>query len=302
MAARTIIDEREFLELLGNGKLPVEIARHFGVSPAAITKKLKKYRPNPVVQQYTRERRQGEQAEQSGKQYTEKKARYVEARLAGKKPAQAAMIAYECSTPQSAAVIGHKMEKDSQVKRAIADCLIDAGVTPTYRAGKIRSILEEGSFDHQLKALDHTAKLTGDYTININLKEEITLESIANDSRDLFLEVRSFVDELRNKDSNQVAVALWDGGQRLCISYLEKECGLQTEEAERALQEWYAGKPFISMPYIKEALQGKFINFNCVDSDIINILCRSSMAASDILSADTGLIDIAEGAIRDEGI
>lgn len=161
MPAKTIINEREFLELLNNGMLPVEIARHFGVSPAAITKKIKKYRPNPVVQKYTRKR--DKQDEQRGKRYTEKKAKYVESRLEGKKPAQAAMIAYDCKTPESAAVIGHKLEKDPQVNRAIADCLLDEGVTPTFRAKKIRTILDNGSFDHQLKALDHTAKLSGDY-------------------------------------------------------------------------------------------------------------------------------------------
>jgi|GEM_PF-2404045 hypothetical protein len=163
MPARPKIDEREFLELLDKGTLPVDIARTLKVSPAAITKKLKKYRPSPIVQKYMRERRHDEEPEADGKQYTEKKALYVETRLTGKTPSQAAMVAYDCKTPMSAAVMGNRMEKDPQVKRAIADCLLDAGVTNPYRALKIKTILDDGSFDHQLKGLDHVAKLAGDY-------------------------------------------------------------------------------------------------------------------------------------------
>lgn len=187
MPAKTIINEREFLELLDSGMLPIEIARHFGVSPAAITKKIKKYRPNPIVQKYTRKREQDEH-EQRGKRYTEKKAKYVEARLEGKKPAQAAMIAYDCKTPESAAVIGHNLEKDPQVNKAIADCLLDEGVTPTFRARKIRTILDNGSFDHQLKALDHTAKLTGDYPsekLEVEHKSNIKVIIVRYESREV---------------------------------------------------------------------------------------------------------------------
>jgi phage terminase small subunit len=184
MPAHRKIDEREFLELLDNGMHPAAIARHFNVTPAAITKKLKKYRPSPAVQKYTRKRKHDEEPEASGKRYSEKKALYVEARLDGKKPTQAAMVAYDCKSPESAKVIGSNLENDPLVKRAITDCLLDVGVTPGYRASKIKTILDGDSVDYQLRALDHTAKLCGDYTVKVEI-ESVDYHVIREDIRSI---------------------------------------------------------------------------------------------------------------------
>ncbi len=159
--------------------LPVDIARELKVTPAAITKKLKAYRPHPAVQKYLRARGHEEEPASGGTEYTEKKGLYVAARVAGEKPVEAARLAYDCDNPQSARVISCRLEKDATVQRAMKDCLVDAGITNPYRAKKLFSICEQGSMDHQLKALDHVAKLNGDYEININLKGEIDATALA---------------------------------------------------------------------------------------------------------------------------
>jgi predicted transcriptional regulator len=42
------IDDTQLLEMLKEGKLQKDIAEHFGVSPAAVCKRLKRLLPQPV--------------------------------------------------------------------------------------------------------------------------------------------------------------------------------------------------------------------------------------------------------------
>jgi len=143
---RRIIDDTILLEMLKEGKMQKEIAEYFKVSPVAICKRLKRLFPPP----------------ESLEALTDKEKQFAIERAGGRNATQAALKAFECSSMQSAKVIGSQLMDKPEVQIAINDLMEMKGIGREFRVERLGDHIR--SFDPvvSLKALDMGFKLAGD--------------------------------------------------------------------------------------------------------------------------------------------
>ena len=140
------------------GKTGVEIAAHFGVSPAAICKRLKRLLP-------VRE------PESFGK-LTDKEKKFVIAKVEGQSNTAAAMAAFDVATRESAKTMGHKLMQDADINLALSDLMAQEGIPRRHRVQRLREAIDHPDPNVSLKGLDQSWKLDGAYTekhINLNI-------------------------------------------------------------------------------------------------------------------------------------
>jgi predicted transcriptional regulator len=112
MARKT--DDNIILHMLEKGKLQKEIAEHFGVSPAAICKRVKKLL---------------DRKPDSFERLTEKQQKFALAIAEGKTQTQAALNSHECSTLDSAKNIGSQLMARPDIQTAVAELMQEEGLT-----------------------------------------------------------------------------------------------------------------------------------------------------------------------------
>jgi predicted transcriptional regulator len=154
-----ITDDETILEMLKNGKTQKEIAEHFGVSPAAICKRLKKLLPPP----------------ESLQELTEKEQAFAVAISKGMTQTDAAMAAFDVTTRASAKSLGCTLMTKPDIQVAVADLMQQQGLTRTYRVQKLKQHVDNRDPNVSLKALDQSWKLEGAYTethVNLNINYE----------------------------------------------------------------------------------------------------------------------------------
>ena len=159
---RKIIDT-ELLELLDQGMSQKEAAQHFNCSEPAISRRLKKIRP---------------QVPQAFAKLTKKQKNFALALAEGQSKTQAATIAYDVSTIDSARTIGKRLSVDSDIQTAISEILQRNGLTKQYRVNRLRELVDSLDPSVVLRALEITFKLDGSYSpethnINVRTHEEI---------------------------------------------------------------------------------------------------------------------------------
>lgn len=151
------IDDDRLLEMFHAGTLQKDIAVHFGVSPVAVSKRLKRLLPDPLMNH----------------DLTEQQKRFVIEKGKGKNNTQAALIAYECSSLESAKVIGSQLMADPDIKIAISDLMASEGLTRRYRIQRLRNHVDNRDPHVSLKGLDLSFRLDGSYApekhVNLNL-------------------------------------------------------------------------------------------------------------------------------------
>jgi len=165
-------DDKIILSMLEDGKTQKEIAAHFGVSPAAICKRVKKLMPKP----------------ESFEALTPKEQRFILERVKGATKTNAALAAFDCSSRESAKSFGIELSKRGDIEIAMNEILQQVGLTRRYRANKLKEHVDNPDANVSLKALDQTNKIDGAYApekhANLNLdyndivkkKEEIIKE------------------------------------------------------------------------------------------------------------------------------
>lgn len=155
------IDERLLLEMLQGGRMTqLEMARHFGVAPSAITKAKKKILSALSVPE-------------SFKSLTDKEKRFVLARVDGKTQTQAALSSFECGTMDSAKSIGSQLAKRPDIQKAIYEIMEEEGLDRRHRIRKLKNHIDNQT-DRQasLKGIDIANKMEGIYVekqINLNI-------------------------------------------------------------------------------------------------------------------------------------
>ena len=142
-------DDHIIFKLLNEGKSQKEIAEHFGVSGAAICKRVKKIL--------------GKKPE-SFENLTEKKQKFVLAIAEGKTQTQAALDSHECGSLDSAKNVGSQLMKKPDIQIAVAELMQEEGLTRRYRVQKLRSHIQHPDPNISLKGLDQSWKLEGAYT------------------------------------------------------------------------------------------------------------------------------------------
>jgi hypothetical protein len=144
-------DDHEILQMLNEGKKQKEIAEHFGVSPAAICKRIK---------------RLADKLPESFENLTKKKQKFVLAIASGKTQTQAALNSHECGSLDSAKSIGHKLMKQPDIQIAVSELMQEVGLTRRYRVQKLKSCIDHPDPNVTLKGLDQSWKLDGAYIDN----------------------------------------------------------------------------------------------------------------------------------------
>jgi hypothetical protein len=143
-------DDHEIIRMHDEGKTGVEIASHFGVSPAAISKRLKRLLPVRVPESFVR--------------LTDKQKRFALAKADGKTNLEAAMSAFDCVSRESAKAIGHTLAQDPDINLALADLMAQEGLTRRHRVQRLRIAIDHPDPNVSLKGLDQSWKLEGLYT------------------------------------------------------------------------------------------------------------------------------------------
>jgi predicted transcriptional regulator len=141
------INDETMLQMIDDGSTQKEIAAHFGVSPAAVCKRLKKYPPLPktVIN------------------LTDKEQRFAIEMANGSTQTKAALASYECGSMDSAKNIGSKLMKRSDIKTCVAEIMQAEGLTRTHRVRKLKQHVDNRDPNVSLKALDQTFRLDGAY-------------------------------------------------------------------------------------------------------------------------------------------
>ncbi len=141
------IDDNILLKLLKQGMPQKDIAKHFGVSPVAVCKRLKRLLPPP----------------KSLEKLTDKERRFAVEVVKGKTATQAALSSFDVSSMNSAKVIGSQLMANSKIKAAVEDLMEMKGVGREYRIERLGEHMAHSDPAVSLKALDMGFKLTGEY-------------------------------------------------------------------------------------------------------------------------------------------
>ncbi|MGO9139162.1 MAG: hypothetical protein ACLP9S_13865 [Syntrophales bacterium] len=147
------IDDNLLLEMFddGKGKSQKEIAKFFGVSGAAICKRLKRLTaPSP-------------EAPLSFSKLTEKAQAFVIEKVKGETNVQAVLNSYDVTSRESAKALGTTLMRDPDIQTAIHDLMAQEGLPKRYRIRKVKNLIDSKDGNISAKGLDMSFKLTGEY-------------------------------------------------------------------------------------------------------------------------------------------
>lgn len=151
MAGEPKVDSSVMEAMLKDGKSQRDIARHFNVSEAAISKRVKRLEaenaPTP----------------ESFKKLTAKQQRFVLSKVEGKSSTQSALDAFDVSSVESAHQIGIKLSHEPDIELAIQDLMAQEGISRRYRVQRLRTVINAKDLGIAAKGLDLANKLTGEY-------------------------------------------------------------------------------------------------------------------------------------------
>lgn len=132
------IDDKELLRMVGSGAQGKDIAEQMGVSPAAISKRLKQLRAVAA-------------RPASLEALTPQQQTFVLEVAGGSSQTKAAMTAYECGSLDSAKAMGSKVARLPAVQAAIVDVMESEGLT--------RGVLVKRLKDHVAQTKDASVSL-----------------------------------------------------------------------------------------------------------------------------------------------
>ena len=143
------VDDFKLLEMLKNGIQQKDIAAYFKVSPSYITKRTGQLETVKEPESFSA--------------LTEKQKKFVLARAEGKSNTDAAMIAFDVTSRESAKVLGCNTMKDPDVSAAISDLLYQEGLGRRVRIKRLKEIVFARDMSVALKGIDVANRLDGAY-------------------------------------------------------------------------------------------------------------------------------------------
>lgn len=155
-------NDKKILEKLKEGKTQKEIAEYFGVSSAAICKRVKRLLPPP----------------ESFNSLTDKEQRFCIEVAKGKTQTQAVMNSYEVVTRKSAKVIGSQLMTKPEIQMAIDELMDYHGIDRSYRIKRLGDHVRHVDPVVSLKALDLSWKLDGSYAPLKNINYNTSYEDV----------------------------------------------------------------------------------------------------------------------------
>jgi len=143
------INYDELQALLKNGKSQADCSRHFQVSQAAICKAVKRLKSAEVPQSLER--------------LTHKEQVFVLNLAEGKSATESALVAYDCTSRDSAKTIGCRMQKEPDIREALSDLMAQEGIPRRRRIQRLRDLIESKDMTAASRGLDMSFKLDGSY-------------------------------------------------------------------------------------------------------------------------------------------
>jgi predicted transcriptional regulator len=140
---RSIFSIDELMALLEQGLNQKEAAERLGVSPAAVSKRMKRLPPT------------------SFSKLSPKQRKFVEGRAKGLSQTESVCQAYEVSSRKSAKALGHTLSKNPEISSALADLMEHHGVGRSRRVERLAEHIENQDPTVSLKALDTSFKIDG---------------------------------------------------------------------------------------------------------------------------------------------
>jgi predicted transcriptional regulator len=144
------IDDNEMNQMLENGMMQRDIARHFGVTEQAVSKRLKQLKAYQEPESFSK--------------LTQKQKMFVLAKAEGKNNTDAAMAAFECKDRASGKALGHKHMKDPDVAVAIQDLLHQEGVGRRKRVQRLKDMILCPDLTVVGRGLEMANRMAGEYT------------------------------------------------------------------------------------------------------------------------------------------
>jgi predicted transcriptional regulator len=137
------MSSEELMELLDQGLNQKEAAERLGVSPAAVSKSMKRLPPASLAK------------------LTHKERKFVEGLSKGLSKTEACSQAYDVTTRDSAKALGHTLSKNTEISTALADLMEHHGVGRSRRVERLAEHIENQDPTVSLKALDTSFKIDG---------------------------------------------------------------------------------------------------------------------------------------------
>ena len=182
-------DDDIILKMLEEGYSQKDIAEHFGVSSAAICKRVKRLEAYP----------------KSINDLTPQQQRFVQSIAEGKSQTQSAIDAYEVSSIASAKALGSQLMKKPEISSAVSEWMNYHGLTKDYRVQKLKKHVDNRDPNVSLKALDQSWKLDNSYN-EPQVAVQINIEALVEDlttTRDQLDAVRARKAELLRLKAEQ---------------------------------------------------------------------------------------------------
>lgn len=209
------IDDNLCLKMFNDGYSQVKIAEHFGVTPVAVGKRLKRLAPKV----------------RSFDKLTRRQQKFVIAKLEGKNNTQAALEASERISPANADSVGHNLSHHPKVQKAIQELLAE-NIPNLHRVLRLRSHVDHSDPNVSLKALDMTFKLDGSYAPEKRLNVNVGL-----DYRELLLHQISLI---KSQMLMKRELLLLENPPAQARAVLEADLDTELKQAEEELAMWEA--------------------------------------------------------------
>ncbi len=166
-------NDQEILRLLQEGKNQKEIAHHFGVSPVAIHKRLKRLTPAPEIPNFNK--------------LSQKEKKFVVEKVKGKSNIQAVTISHDVTTKESAKSMASQLMAKPEIQMSITELMEYCGIDKPYRIRRLKQIIDSSDLNIAHKGLDMSFKLDGSYADEKHLHGVVSIDEILmNVHRNLF--------------------------------------------------------------------------------------------------------------------
>ena len=166
-------NDDEILRLLQEGKNQKQIAEHFGVSPVAIHKRLKRLTPPPEFKTFDL--------------LTDKEKKFVLGKVEGKSNIQAVMQSHDVISKESAKSMASQLMGKPEIQISITELMDYCGIDKSYRIRRLKQIIDASDLNIAHKGLDMSFKLDGSYAPEKHLHGEVPInEMLMNIHRSLF--------------------------------------------------------------------------------------------------------------------
>ena len=153
-----IFTTEELMSLLDQGLSQKAAAGRLGVSPAAVSKRMKRMPPT------------------SFSKLSPKQRKFVEGRAKGLSQTESVCQAYDVNSRDSAKALGHTLSKNTEISTALADLMEHHGIGRSRRVQKLAQHIENLDATVSLKALDTSFKIDGYQTKSD--AQEITIKLV----------------------------------------------------------------------------------------------------------------------------